>query len=273
LVGPTGPVAEAISDTAVGDAARRLGLVDATIGLVNRASGALLPDELVLGMGDTDYRFHLSTHHEYEQFEKYTSAPDGTVLRRFAADLKPDDAVWDVGANVGVFSVVAADRCPSGDVVAFEPYPANAARIRENLTLNDEDGQVVEVALSDEAGETRYRVNTRAGVGAFGMVDDDGLQTVPVETARGDDLVGDDLPAPTVLKIDVQGAELAVLRGLADSLTDCRVVYCNVYEKHFETDRDGETLRELLAGAGLVSERIDEWEGGYFVRATRREGS
>ncbi len=243
-------------------------LVEPVNDLLNRVGGLVLPNEVTVRLDDDEYRFRISTRFEYEGLEKYQATPDGVALRRFAADLRPDDVVWDVGANVGVFSVVAATRCATGSVHAFEPIPENVARLDENLALNGVDADVRRLALASEAGESQIRVSTHAGTGAYGLFDNSATRrTVPVETVQGDDLVSTDCPAPTVLKVDVQGAELDVLRGLTDSLSGCRVVYCNVYEKHFETDDEGDRLHALLEDAGLEVERLGDWAGGYFVRA------
>jgi FkbM family methyltransferase len=249
---------------------RELGLTGPSKLLLNRLRAWRLPDRVRLAIGDDAYEFHLSTGFEYQQFEKYGSSPDGTALTLFSRDIRSDDTVWDVGANVGVYTVVATATCAESQVVAFEPQPSNLARIRENLTLNDRDAILRQVALSDCDGTAHIQVNTPPGEGAFGVLrEDTGEGSVEVATSRGDGLIADGLPAPTVLKIDVQGAELAVLRGLADALPDCRVIYVNVYEKHFDREQNVETLYRPLRDAGFDVERVADWDGGHFVRAGR----
>jgi FkbM family methyltransferase len=263
-------LASTVGGTPLGTTARRLGLADTVVDARNRLTGVFLPDELVVRVGDDSYRFHLSTAFEYEQFLAYESSPDGTVLRGFAADLQPDDVVWDVGANVGIFSVVGASMADS--VVAFEPIPSNVTRIRENLTLNGNSATIQRLALSDSNDGTQLAVSSPSGTGAFGIVGNgDGREMVSVRTAPGDDLVSGGLPAPTVLKIDVQGAELAVLSGLSESLDGCRVVYCNVYEKHFVTGSEDDRIHTLLEARGFDVTEVGSWSGGYFLRATRPE--
>lgn len=237
---------------------------------LNQLAGTVLPDRLHLSVDDETYRFHLSTYHEYDQFKRYESEPDKTVLRRFIADLETDDTVWDIGANVGLFTVIAASRCPDGQVTAIEPYPSNVARIRENLKLNGFDATIEQLALAEESGTATFGLSSPDGTGAFGVLDsEEESQMVPVRTVTGDDLVAGTTPAPTVLKIDVQGSELGVLRGLDESLPNCRLIYCNVYEKHFSTDEQERELQALLTEAGFEYDRIGEWEHGYFLRATR----
>jgi FkbM family methyltransferase len=192
------------------------------------------------------------------------------VLAAFVRSLRDDDVVWDVGANVGVFSVLAAGRLPPERVVAIEPHPENVDRLRENLDRNGRDATVRRLALDDERGRAELGVSSPDGTGAFGVVGGPTeRRRIAVRTDRGDSLVADGVPAPTVLKVDVQGAELGVLRGLEHTLLDCRVVYVNVYEKHFTRGDEGEEIRDVLESSGLRVERLVEWDGGHFLRAVR----
>jgi FkbM family methyltransferase len=192
------------------------------------------------------------------------------VLAAFVRSLRDDDVVWDVGANVGVFSVLAAGRLPPERVVAVEPHPENVDRLRENLDRNGRDATVRRLALDDERGRAELGVSSPDGTGAFGVLGGTTeRRRIAVRTDRGDSLVADGVPAPTVLKVDVQGAELGVLRGLEHALLDCRVVYVNVYEKHFTRGDEGEEIRDVLESSGLRVERLAEWDGGHFLRAVR----
>lgn len=254
--------------------ARNAGIDGRLKSSLNRLSGYVLPGQLVLCLGNERYRFGVSTYFEYDKLKTYAEAPDGPVLARFAEDVRPSDVVWDVGANVGVFSVVAA--AAGAETVAIEPHPENVDRIRDNLRRNGLGGRVRQLALSDAAEKRQFRTSTPGRTGSFGSLDGNGTDeesnddgAFPVRTVRGDALVDDGLPRPDVLKIDVQGAELDALYGLERSLADCRIVYCNVYEKYFERDDEAETIRELLDRSGRRTERIAEWPGGYFLRAAR----
>lgn len=261
-----------LGKTPLGTAAKRIGPATPTENVINRLSGYFLPDRLLLHVGDETHRFHLSTRFEYEQFQAYGSDPDGTVLRQFTGEISPDDVVWDVGANVGVYTVVAASTAET--VVAFEPIPENATRIQENLILNGRNAMIQRTALSDSTRESGLQRCGPSGTGAFGLLDETTSEhSLTVRTAPGTDLVSEGVPAPTVVKIDVQGTELAVLSGLSDLLADCRSIYCNVYEKHFEQKTEGEQIQELLSDRGYDVTKIGEWSGGYFIRASRPDGN
>jgi FkbM family methyltransferase len=263
-------VVDRLAGTPLANAARRSGLTGTLSDVANRAGAVLLPDEVVFRAGDDETRFRVSTRFEYRGFAKYRSDPDATVLAAFVRSLRDDDVVWDVGANVGVFSVLAAGRLPPERVVAIEPHPENVDRLRENLDRNGRDATVRRLALDDERGRAELGVSSPDGTGAFGVVGGPTeRRRIAVRTDRGDSLVADGVPAPTVLKVDVQGAELGVLRGLEHTLLDCRVVYVNVYEKHFTRGDEGEEIRDVLESSGLRVERLVEWDGGHFLRAVR----
>ncbi|MUV56811.1 FkbM family methyltransferase [Halogeometricum sp. CBA1124] len=263
-------VVDRLAGTPLANAARRSGLTGTLSDVANRAAAVFLPDEVVFRAGDDEARFRVSTRFEYRGFAKYRSDPDATVLAAFVRSLRDDDVVWDVGANVGVFSVLAAGRLPPERVVAIEPHPENVDRLRENLDRNGRDATVRRLALDDERGRAELGVSSPDGTGAFGVVGGPTeRRRIAVRTDRGDSLVADGVPAPTVLKVDVQGAELGVLRGLEHTLLDCRVVYVNVYEKHFTRGDEGEEIRDVLESSGLRVERLVEWDGGHFLRAVR----
>jgi FkbM family methyltransferase len=110
----------------------------------------------------------------------------------------------DVGAHIG--SIIAAVRrhCPSTRISAVEPIPAKAARLRHRFAgIN-----LFECALSDRAGSASFFVNRElSGYSSLNPTGGDVEITVPLK--RLDSLVTD----PDVVKIDVEGAELGVLRG------------------------------------------------------------
>jgi FkbM family methyltransferase len=140
------------------------------------------------------------------------------------SDLRRGEILYDIGANVGAFSLIAA-RHVGASVVAFEPGYANFARLCENIQLNDCAQSIVPlpVALAEraelvgftyrtvESGQSRHRLHDeRWSVD----VSDPEKYVQPVATMPLDGVVASyGLPQPHHLKIDVDGAELRVLRG------------------------------------------------------------
>jgi FkbM family methyltransferase len=153
------------------------------------------------------------------------------VQQALVRSLRAGDHVWDVGANIGYLSLLAARIVgPQGRVVAVEPDPECADAIRANAALNAlAQVEVVEAAASDRSGVAelvvvRDRLWTRlASVGDH----HESEQHVEVRTVALDDLDG---PPPTLVKIDVEGAELAVIAGMARLLREQRpIVVCEMH--------------------------------------------
>jgi FkbM family methyltransferase len=137
--------------------------------------------------------------------------------------LRPGSVLYDVGANVGFLTLIAARLVgPAGHVYAFEPIPANARAIERNAALNGLGNiTVLELALSDRAGDAVLRVpDVNQGAHLAEVVD----ELIPadelvVRTAALDELAEEQgLRAPDLVKLDVEGAELLVLEGMRRSL-------------------------------------------------------
>lgn len=124
--------------------------------------------------------------------------------------LRKDDVVWDVGANVGLYSVLMARR--AGHVVAFEPVAATVERLQRNLDLNGvRNVTIVEAALSDDAGEATM-ATVSDGAGGNRLLRRGERGDVSVRVTTGDqysDLHG----APDVIKVDIEGFEPDFVRG------------------------------------------------------------
>jgi FkbM family methyltransferase len=140
----------------------------------------------------------------------------------------------DVGAHVGLMSVIMALRVgPSGRVSSLEPHPDVFSRLRENaervnVALCADVIRPLQVAASSAPGEQRLMIPAewRGNTGAARLQPDGaaaGASSVSVQCVALDDLLGDSF-RPTVMKLDVEGYELAVLAGadrtVQDSLRD-----------------------------------------------------
>ena len=144
-----------------------------------------------------------------------------------------DDLALDVGANVGYYSALMAQRARR--VVAFEPHPGLAACLRRNAARWPSRWvEVEERAVSDETGLARLtepeEFAGNAGAATLHPEDDSAATSFEVETVRLDEVVGED--AVGILKIDIEGHELAALEGLGVALADGRVrdVFFEDYE-------------------------------------------
>lgn len=152
----------------------------------------------------------------------------------FCSAIRPGAVVLDVGANLGIYTLLAAKR--GAHVFAIEADPQNAAMLRWNVVLNrfDKAVRVYELGASDHNHTAGIRRNT-ANSGGSTLVDGDLIQ------CRAIDSLG--LPPVDVCKMDIEGFELNALHGMAGtisrSLSLKLLVECNHHS-------DQATLRSFL---------------------------
>lgn len=177
-------------------------------------------------------------------------------------NLREGDTLYDIGANIGVYSLIAAAACPGASVVAFEPAYATYASLCENVQRNRVADRVV--PLSVVLGETtRLGSLAYSGTGAGAAVHEldgaGGAYDQPVLVFALDDLVAHfSLTPPTLIKLDVDGAEAAVLAGARETLRrpELRSLIVEIEERQ----TDG-VLAALRDAGFTLGERVDERAG------------
>ncbi|MDQ4142755.1 MAG: FkbM family methyltransferase [Actinomycetota bacterium] len=160
------------------------------------------------------------------------------------------DVAFDIGANLGYFTLVMAKQvAPGGRVVSFEPDPEVLSVLTDNVNRNVEDSDAVTVvatAVGADAGTAKFASGWRSTRGR--IVSDGGDFEVEVMTV--DDAAAR-FGAPRLMKIDVEGAELDVLRGAEDVLRSARpVVLVEVHSPELE-----QRCTDLLESLGYQCDR------------------
>jgi FkbM family methyltransferase len=166
--------------------------------------------------------------------------------------VRPGDCFVDVGANIGMITLVAA-HCvgDSGHVHAVEPNPANVDRIRAALAANRIGHVTIHpVGLSNEPGRLRLNLfpGAHTGTGTFTTVPESEAKVTQIEVAvlRGDDLALEPVAAPVFIKMDVEGYECLALDGFEAFITSRRpAVVTECVKWHLE--RAGHDLDQLFA--------------------------
>lgn len=149
-------------------------------------------------------------------FVLHEAAGAGGVGATISRVLGPGDTYVDVGANGGGYVAYATSVVgPSGRVVAVEPQPRLAEAVRTTLRANGVPGSVHEVAASERDGRLRLHLSRSSGEASL---DGEG-PGVDVNVRRLDDVLPRDLPGRVLLKIDVEGHELSVLKGAESTLS------------------------------------------------------
>ncbi|WP_206664918.1 FkbM family methyltransferase [Halorubrum salsamenti] len=196
-----------------------------------------------------------------------------SIIKDLLTTIDSNDVFYDIGANVGTYTCFAAAELGSGRTVAFEPEPENADRLQDNLELNSLDAKIIRVALSDTDGTVDFALTgEEAGEGQHAIATNSDGRTLKVETARGDTIVEKrKLPKPTVVKIDVEGAELSVLRGLQETIREsCRLIYVEVHsEKIADFGGDVSDVEKFLTDAGFELTEMSRRGSEIFFRASK----
>jgi len=177
------------------------------------------------------------------------------VLQALSKNLEKGDVAYDIGANVGVHTVLMAKVVgDKGCVVAFEPESETFNTLKKNISINKLNNVIpLSVALSDRKDEKNLYFT--GDTGGFSLRDKSGISKgSKVELIPGDILIKEkELPPPNVVKIDVEGFEYEVIKGLMEALKnkDCRMVVCEVHPYLLPQGVGGETIESLLESAGF----------------------
>lgn len=149
-------------------------------------------------------------------------------------DIRPSDVVWDVGANVGYFSEKFSEAVgQSGHVYAFEPAPETNLILKEKCS-SYMNVTVEQIALADFDGESLFHVSGASADPTNGLGEDRGEgEKVQVRVCRGDTYLASLSPSqiPNCIKIDVEGYEYEVLKGLEETLSKpvLRALYMEIH--------------------------------------------
>lgn len=191
---------------------------------------------------------------------------EGPVQRAIAENLEQGGVFYDIGANVGFFTILAA-RCvgSSGRVVAFEPEPGNAALLRRNVERNGfAHVTVMEKAVASQSGCDTLMLTTYCGshaltrarkpVNVAGEIE---IQTVEIDEL----LEKGQLDPPSLVKIDVEGSEYEVISGLTGTIEKYRprIIYETDDAPRAFGSREQEEIKieRLLHERGYIIHRLE----------------
>jgi FkbM family methyltransferase len=222
-----------------------------------RSAGArLLETALNLGSAGRGLKCRLPGGEVVRVLPKYRSATwNLDEYRAFRSVVGPGTIVLDVGASVGSYSMLFGQWTGRrGRVYAFEPAPEIRAVLERHVALNDLDGIVVPVAAaaSDANGRSTFVTPGPHGISRLAAAGE--FAPLTVDTITIDEFCKREAVKPDLIKIDVEGAELAVLRGARDTLRTRRDVAVFVELHPTLWPAIGVTREQIefeLAGLGL----------------------
>lgn len=188
---------------------------------------------------------------------------DENLLRLAFENIRADSRVWDIGANVGVFTFAAAGLARAGHVLAVEADVWLSQLIRRSARLHENRSMRIDVltaAIAQQNGVSSFNIAQRGRSSNYldeagGRTEAGGVRTrVCVPTLTLDTLL-QRFSAPTLVKIDVEGAEALVMRGARRLLEEFRPIFyievgsdssdeiSNTFAEHRYDLYDGERLR------------------------------
>jgi FkbM family methyltransferase len=221
-------------------------------------------DGVVLTARDTGFRLHIDRHDariiplEALNFGAYEN-DETAMCRRLVA---PGALILDIGANIGWTALHFATCAPDTRVWCFEPIPGTRAHLERNLALNGiANVTVCPFGLADKAGElTFYCYKEGFGNASLANVSGrDSVEEVVCSVRRLDEVVLEHGLTPSFLKVDVEGAELFVLRGALQTLRrHTPVVFAEMLRKWAATfDYHPNEIIDLLDSLGYAAFTID----------------
>lgn len=225
----------------------------------------------------TQADFYVPTRQEYSDFVRL---PERPIVEDLLSELRSDDVFYDLGANIGLYSCLVASIVDP-TVVAFEPHPKNADRLAQNVSLNNSDVSIQRVAIAASSGSAQMQLSPgfeldRVGSAGHTLLTeyyDEDSEVISVEKRRGDEFVTkEEIPPPTVLKIDTEGTEMDVLEGFDSILAraECRLVYCEIHEDRLRSQ--GYSVSDVsafLRSHGFSVEKRSVEDYAVFVRGKK----
>lgn len=143
---------------------------------------------------------------------------DPPLLRLAAETVRPGDTIWDIGANLGLFSFAAAVAAgPGGSVLAVEPDTTLTGLLRRSASLNKGHApvDVLPAAVSYDLSVARFPIAKRnrstSHLDGFGTSQTGGARATELVPTVTLDWLADQFAVPDVIKIDVEEAEVTVL--------------------------------------------------------------
>lgn len=198
-------------------------------------------DSYTLSIGNTGVTFTAPNQTVFRRNKRRFETERGEISD-LLEEINKNDVFFDIGANAGLYTLFVGRQYPSVDVTAFEPYPPNVRLLKRDIERNNlRNVDVWEVALSDSEGTIEFSQPEKedAGYGSSSIRSDTNNSdpAVEVATRSGDELISHgEVPAPNIVKIDVEGAEPLVIDGMENALAqpECRLVYCEVHRSDVE---------------------------------------
>lgn len=192
----------------------------------------------------------------------YFNKTEPEQAKAMQRELKPGDVFFDIGANVGYYSILASKLVgPNGSVVALEPAVRNLAFLERHVVLNKASNvRILPFACSSANGTARFSTGPNSAMG--GLADNGNRSDMLVPTITLDTLASEFGLMPDVIKMDVEGAEAGVLDGGMKILTEKRP---SIFLSTHSVDLREKCLKKLEALGYKATSLIDTADPHEFL--------
>ncbi len=174
---------------------------------------------------------------------------------------KKENVFFDVGANVGIYSLIAAEE-NTVVVYSFEPHPKTFSQLYKNIEINGLENIIpLKLALSNTEGRSGFSDFAESSVNRFVKT---GFEPrIIVNKKRGDEICKEFNVVPSLLKIDVEGFELDVLKGFGEYLSHVKFIIVEFGELN---NRDAMEIVELCNNKNFEGPFYFNYDGRLFTR-------
>jgi FkbM family methyltransferase len=232
----------------------------------------------------TSWHLGLKLHHHLAGDISFCTYVDGRYepneMHAVAGTLRPGMCFVDVGANQGLFTLLAAAAVgPSGTVHAFEPSPRERAHLQSNIELNSlTNVHVYPVALGSAHSTASLSVSDREHpghntLGGFSYRETSQAYSIEVAVQTLDEVVDrEGLNRIDLMKIDVEGSETAVMRGAVETLRRFRpVIIAEANETALgQMGSSTKELLDLIRGQGYEVQSFESGSMNVICRPRTR---
>lgn len=190
---------------------------------------------------------------------------DEPVLHAILNIIKDDDVVWDIGANIGLHALSINKLRPNTRCFCFEPFYENFQQLMFNASLNsDIKINAFNFGLSSSISLQRmYSTPRNHGRTGFHEMRGTSPSEIQVLAIDGDSLIAAGILMPNIIKIDVEGHELEVFKGM-DKVLSSTTVRAII----FEALGEGTELMNLLEKYSFTISKIDEQSNFLALRTS-----
>lgn len=220
--------------------------------------------------GDKLYRFRPKSRNDIFRYTTFFTKEEGT-LAWIRNNVREGTVMFDIGANVGLYSLYAARCAGKVQVYSFEPHKINFATLVENVSLNGLEGSVnpVSIPLGNASGTSHMNYNsTESGTSmsqlGHAMLPDERefkpkLKELVYALSLDDLMATGSLPAPDMIKVDVDGNEIQILEGMKRLLASEKCP--TSFQVEINTGRRKEVMA-IMEGCGYRLDHCHLTKGG-----------